>query len=349
MARTGINKEEVLKARNALLARGERPSIDAVRYELGNTGSRSTILRFLRELEDSEPAAAPDTLSDELLILVAGLAERLKLEGRAPIAALETQLEEVHQQCAAQLTEAENREVALQLQLEANAQTLATQAAAHQQLLLEHQQQAIEMARLTQLQQDQHTRLAEREQHIQSLEEKHQHAREALEHYRIAAQTQREQESRRHELQVQQLQMELRQAQQSVLIHQEEVSKLNRENERLLSEQRAARIECDQWRNQAQQQMESLMTAQRQIARLETLDESRQLQMNQAAQEHAQRLSELLETQAKLLQQLQAAHEQERHIQTQLAEARLALQAALRHDAAPDAQLTPAEGAAERN
>lgn len=349
MARTGINKEEVLTARNALLARGERPSIDAVRYELGNTGSRSTILRFLRELEESEPAAAPDTLSEELLMWVAGLAERLKLEGRAPIAALETQLEEERQQWAAERDKTQEREAAWQLQREENAQALAAQTAINQHLVLEQQQQAIELARLNQLQQDQSTRLAEREQHIQSLEEKHQHAREALEHYRIAAQTQREQESRRHELQVQQMQMELRQAQQSVIVQQEEASRLHRENERLLSEQRAARLESDQWRNQAQQHMESLMASQRQIARLETLDESRQLQMNQAAQEHAQRLSELFETQAKLLQQLQAAHEQERHLQAQLAEARLALQAALRHDAAPDASAITAEGATERS
>lgn len=349
MARSGISKEEVLNARNALLARGERPSIDAVRYELGNTGSRSTILRFLRELEESEPAAMPNTLSDELSVLVSGLAERLKLEGHAPIAALEAQLEEERQQNALQREAIERREAALQLQLEECSSALAAQTATIQQLMLENQQQAIELARLNQLQQDQSTRLAEREQHIHSLEEKHQHAREALEHYRVTTQTQREQELRRHELQVQQIQTELRQAQQSVLIHQESASKLHRDNERLLSEQRAARTECDQWRTQAQQHMESLMTAQRYIARLETLDESHQAQLAQATQEHTQRVKELLETQEKLLNQLQAANEQERQTQLQLAETRAALQTALRHDAAADVESTAAEGSAERS
>ena len=51
MARGGINKAIVQKARQALLARGEHPSIDAVRIELGNTGSKTTIHRYLKELD----------------------------------------------------------------------------------------------------------------------------------------------------------------------------------------------------------------------------------------------------------------------------------------------------------
>ena len=47
MARAGINKALVQRARDTLLARGEHPSIEAVRVELGNTGSKSTILRYL--------------------------------------------------------------------------------------------------------------------------------------------------------------------------------------------------------------------------------------------------------------------------------------------------------------
>jgi hypothetical protein len=54
MARGGVNLAVVKIARNALLARGLRPSIDAVRVELGNTGSKTTIQRYLRELGDAE-------------------------------------------------------------------------------------------------------------------------------------------------------------------------------------------------------------------------------------------------------------------------------------------------------
>lgn len=45
-------------------------------------------------------------------------------------------------------------------------------------------------------------RLAEHESHTRSLEQKHEHAREALEHYRTSVRDQREQEQRRHEHQV---------------------------------------------------------------------------------------------------------------------------------------------------
>jgi chromosome segregation ATPase len=81
-------------------------------------------------------------------------------------------------------------------------------------------------------------RLQDKDEQIRSLEEKHLHAREALEHYRNAVKDQREQEQRRHEGQVQQIQMELRQAQQSALVRQDEITQLHRDNERLLTENR---------------------------------------------------------------------------------------------------------------
>ena len=48
MARSGIYKSEVLRARDNLRATGRNPSIDAVREELVNTGSKSTIHRYLK-------------------------------------------------------------------------------------------------------------------------------------------------------------------------------------------------------------------------------------------------------------------------------------------------------------
>jgi chromosome segregation ATPase len=70
------------------------------------------------------------------------------------------------------------------------------------------------------------------------LEEKHLHARDALEHYRNAIKEQREQEQRRHEGQLQQVQVELRQLQQMQVVKLDELTRLNRDNERLLSEAR---------------------------------------------------------------------------------------------------------------
>jgi chromosome segregation ATPase len=81
-------------------------------------------------------------------------------------------------------------------------------------------------------------RVQEKDEQIRSLEEKHLHARDALEHYRNAIKEQREQEQRRHEGQLQQVQVELRQLQQTLIIKQDELTRLNRDNERLLSEAR---------------------------------------------------------------------------------------------------------------
>jgi chromosome segregation ATPase len=93
-------------------------------------------------------------------------------------------------------------------------------------------------ARLSQNCSDLEIRVQEKDEQIRSLEEKHLHSREALEHYRNAVKEQRDQEQQRHEGQVQQVQVELRQLQQTLMVKQDELTRLNRGNERLLSEAR---------------------------------------------------------------------------------------------------------------
>ena len=56
MARGGINKAVVQTARLAILARGENPSIDAVRIEMGNTGSKTTIHRYFADFGERDRA-----------------------------------------------------------------------------------------------------------------------------------------------------------------------------------------------------------------------------------------------------------------------------------------------------
>ena len=50
MARAGLYQSDIKKARDALLAQGRYPSVDAVRVALGNTGSKTTIHKYLKEL-----------------------------------------------------------------------------------------------------------------------------------------------------------------------------------------------------------------------------------------------------------------------------------------------------------
>lgn len=108
-------------------------------------------------------------------------------------------------------------------------------------------------------------RLAENEIHRQSLEEKHNHARDALEHYRSSVKEQRDQDIRRHEQQVQQLQAELRHLQQSLVLKQNEVTQLNQDGARLVAELTQAQKSLYEEKNQSRKTQTEL-EAQRAIA-----------------------------------------------------------------------------------
>jgi SOS-response transcriptional repressor LexA len=88
MARAGIYKSEVLRARDKLLATGRNPSIDAVREELG-TGSKSTIHRYLKEIEEEEGGATGTrvAVSEAIQDLVGRLAARVNEEAEERVTA----------------------------------------------------------------------------------------------------------------------------------------------------------------------------------------------------------------------------------------------------------------------
>lgn len=253
MARGGINKAVVQTARLAILARGENPSIDAVRIEMGNTGSKTTIHRYLKELDDSESrltiTQAP--LDDELGELVARLAKRLKEKAQEPI---DQALAQFEQQKTALLAQVETLEAAhglLKQQFDIQAAALAEESAALQTTSTSLQTEQTRNAGLSQACSDYELRINDKDEQIRSLEEKHLHARDALEHYRNAIKEQREQEQRRHEGQLQQVQAELRQAQQSAMVRQDEITQLHRDNERLLIEHRVTTKELTSVQEQA--------------------------------------------------------------------------------------------------
>jgi phage-related protein len=256
MARGGVNKAVVQAARLAILARGENPSIDAVRIEMGNTGSKTTIHRYLKELGDvalpveAEPSAPID---DELLALVSRLAERLKEQAQEPIDQAREQFEKQRKALEIQLAEAEEANTELHQQYEIQSLALTQESEALQETRATLQTEQTRNAGLNQALADFELRLQDKDEQIRSLEEKHLHAREALEHYRNAVKEQREQEHSRHESQVQQLQMEVRQAQQSALVRQDEITQLHRDNERLLTENRGTLRELSLMQEQLKQ------------------------------------------------------------------------------------------------
>ncbi|HEK1690810.1 TPA: DNA-binding protein [Pseudomonas putida] len=269
MARIGINKALVQQARDALLARQERPSIEAIRAELGHTGSKTTIQRYLKELEAQQPIPPSICLSDELQAYIISLAQRLALEAQESVIADRARLQ--RQQAAYE--QQRQIDAARQDEVLKNHQRLLEQYQDSQEFnrQLAERLQIAEGERQRLLADASHheTLLNERVQQIESLEEKHVHAREALRHYREQAQRQREEEILRYETQRQGMQHELRERQQQLLLKQEESLQLYRELERLTLEQqnrskelRRQTEEIEQWSHRYERLQNDLLQAQ---------------------------------------------------------------------------------------
>jgi chromosome segregation ATPase len=281
MARGGINKAVVERARLALLSKGAYPSIDAVRVELGNTGSKTTIARYLKELDAQAPAEASsrERMGDELKSLVEGLLDRLTEEGAEVVAQAQADFD---RQRAAWETRLEALEVELKSarqQCESQHAALAEQGAQLQTTHSSWQSALTRNAGLSQQCQDLELRVQDKDLQIQSLEEKHVHARAALEHYREAIKEQREQDQRRHEAQLQQIQLEQRKLQETLVIKQDESTRLNRDNERLLGEMRQQTRALAEQQDQAQRLAAELRTAQMAIAKADGAREQLQEQL----------------------------------------------------------------------
>ncbi len=242
MARAGLSRLDIKRARDSLIAQGQHPSIDAIRIALGNTGSKTTIHQHLKALEEEDGAALSrvGSVSDAIQDLVARLAARLHEEAQtvadqqvAAATAQRQQAEAEAQKLAAELA-------SVRSELTQAHSTLADVRAAHGDTQAALQQRTLEAERLAQQTQDLTARLAEHEGFRRSLEDKLQHAHQALEHFRQASKEQRDQDARRHEQQVQQLQAELRQANQALIVKQGEITQLNKDDARLVAETGAA-------------------------------------------------------------------------------------------------------------
>ena len=227
MARSGLYKSEVKKARDAIIVQGKYPSIDAVRAELG-TGSKTTIHRYLKELEEEEGGGVGGgiAISEALQDLVGRLSARLNDEADARIAEARTTWDSLRLQQASEIEKLQQELGTTKAQLAETIQLLAEERTAHAQSGQLLTAARMEGERLAQQVQDMAERLRDNEAHRLSLEEKHQHARTALEHYRESIKEQRDQDQRRHEQQVQQLQAELRASNQSLSAKQGEITKL---------------------------------------------------------------------------------------------------------------------------
>lgn len=238
MAKPGVYKSEVKKARDFLIAQGKHPSVDAVRIALGNTGSKTTIHKYLKELEaeDGGGDGRKSSISEALQDLVGRLAAQLQEEANARIDAVCAEQAEQEKRHAEALATAQHDTAHWRDQAQQLEAALQNERAAHAQTHETLQQETIARHTAEQHVANLKERLVENEAHRRSLEEKHQHARDALDHYRQSVKEQREQDQRRHEQQIQQLQAELRTAQQTIVVKQEDVTRLNQEGARLVAE-----------------------------------------------------------------------------------------------------------------
>ncbi|MGG6348517.1 DNA-binding protein [Pseudomonas putida] len=322
MARGGINLVLVRKAREALLSRGQNPSIDAIRIELGNTGSKTTIQRFLKEIEshDPRPSASPSRLSDELTELVGKLLERLLEEGNEALtherAAFEVERKAMKAESGTLQSKLE------QSQLEIAKLQSALQAQDEELKIVKSslQTEITRNARISQSCSDLDIRVQEKDAQIESLEEKHTHAREALEHYRVAVKEQRDQDLNRHETQIYQMQQEVTLLQQTLMVKQEETTRMIRDNERLIAENRQHAKEASQHRDAIEHLRGDLGIASAATARAEGAKEllTQQLETKSkeasdahltgaVAQQRAKELKALLEQSETELEALRAA------------------------------------------
>ncbi|MBO9832579.1 DNA-binding protein [Xanthomonas phaseoli] len=256
MARSGVYKSDVQRARDRLRARGTHPSVDAVRVALGNTGSKTTIHRYLRELEeeDGQRPGAKVAIGDALQDLVSRLAERLHAEADTVVAQAQARFQAQLQERIQALEQARHEADSLRTQLQRAEIALQAEREAGDAARSEVASRTTELAQLQERIAGLTARLVEHERHAQSLEHKHEHAREALEHYRTSVKDQREQEQRRHAHQVQELQVALRQANEALTAKNHDLMQLNRDNGQWLERHTRLEREVAQARQQADAQ-----------------------------------------------------------------------------------------------
>ena len=176
-------------------------------------------------------------------------------------------------------------------QLEQTQRALADEKASHAKTCESLRGKTLEGTQLTQQVIDLQERIATEERHRQSLEEKHQHARQALEHFRQSTKEQRDQDQRKHEQQVQYLQAELRTVNETLATKQQQAVHTLQDNARLLGDLSRAQGDL----HQVQEEVRGLRPLQKELG---------------FAQRRTEELGRRLVEQDAAVQQLGASNEQ---------------------------------------
>lgn len=228
MARHGLSKQEIQKVRDTLIAQGQYPTVDAVRIALGNTGSKTTIHKYLKELEYVEPKDQVQqiSISETIEHLIHQLATQLQSEANIEVEKMRQTFGEQEYEYKNSIIELHHKIEVLTSELSVSQANFDQESKIHQETKTVLQEKQLENALLIQQVLGLKEEVSAHQHFQKSLEEKHQHAQNALQHYRESVKVQREQELRKHDQQLQHLQADINILRQNLVIKQEEVTAL---------------------------------------------------------------------------------------------------------------------------
>lgn len=162
--------------------------------------------------------------------------------------------------------------------------------------------------------QDMEVQLSKEEAHRLSLEEKHRHAREALDHFRVAAKEQRDHDQRQFEQQMQFLQSELRTAKDALNTKQQELVRSHEDNARLSNELAHSRSDT----HRLETEIRSLRAAKEQLGVAELNNQHLIEKLGEVEQREAASSKENRDK----IERLQTALEASQKLETELATAK---------------------------
>lgn len=238
MSRSGLTKNMVKQARDVLISQNKYPSVDAVRIELGNTGSKSTIHKYLKELEeDGEQSIGQNlSVSETIQSLVIRLAEQLHIEANVEIEKIKETSQINEERFKEEIQALRNELSQTKMILQECDTGMNEQQKINEILKISLDQEIIAKNRLEQQVVNLNESLKQNKEYLCSLEEKFKHAQKSLDHYRESVKEQRQQDLRRFDHQIQSLQAEARQLQQTIIVKQDKLNELSLEKNKLTTE-----------------------------------------------------------------------------------------------------------------
>ncbi|MEQ1312391.1 DNA-binding protein [Acinetobacter sp. XH1639] len=238
MSRSGLTKNMVKQARDVLISQNKYPSVDAVRIELGNTGSKSTIHKYLKELEeDGEQGIGQNlSVSETIQSLVIRLAEQLHIEANVEIEKIKETSQIKEERFKEEIQALRNELSQTKMVLQECDISMNEQQKINEILKISLDQEIIAKNRLEQQVVNLNESLKQNKEYLCSLEEKFKHAQQSLDHYRESVKEQRQQDLRRFDHQIQSLQAEARQLQQTIIVKQDKLNELSLEKNKLTTE-----------------------------------------------------------------------------------------------------------------